>query len=205
MISSHINAPLPNPQGERPGHDIMNTPRQPWFTQFWPWFLIILPSVVVVAAIATVYIAIKHSDELVIDTYYKEGLAINQQLSQNQQARQQAVVAKIYLNPSMDLRLQLTGEGLAQINHLQLRLQHPTTEALDQSVVLTRRDGEWFEGRLGQPLLGVNHLGAPSQSRWYLTLQPFHSEEYGNWRLKGEWDMSKKTLITLWAKGALEK
>lgn len=195
MLASQISAPFPTPQGESPGHDTMNTPRQPWYKQFWPWFLIILPSVVVVAAIATVYIAIKHSDELVMDSYYKEGLAINQQLSQDQQARRQAVVAKLYLDPSRDMRLQLSGEGLAQINHLQLRLQHPTTEALDQSVVLTRRDGEWFEGR----------LGATTEGRWYVTLQPFHSEEYGNWRLKGEWDMSKKTVITLWAKGALEQ
>ena len=39
-----------------PGRDLDTTP---WYRQFWPWFLIVLPGSVVVAALTTVYIANK--------------------------------------------------------------------------------------------------------------------------------------------------
>ena len=53
------------------------TDDKPWFKQFWPWFLIILPGTVVIASLATVIIAFKGADDVVSKDYYKEGLAIN--------------------------------------------------------------------------------------------------------------------------------
>ena len=53
---------------------------QPWYRQFWPWFLIALPATVVVAGLTTWWIAAHKADSLVVDDYYKEGLAINRQL-----------------------------------------------------------------------------------------------------------------------------
>ena len=40
---------------------------QPWYRQFWPWFLISLPASVVVAGLSTLYIANRHADDLVVD------------------------------------------------------------------------------------------------------------------------------------------
>lgn len=37
----------------------------PWYRQFWPWFIIALPSVVVVASIITIVIAVSSQDRLV--------------------------------------------------------------------------------------------------------------------------------------------
>ncbi|MEQ8516343.1 MAG: FixH family protein, partial [Chromatocurvus sp.] len=48
-----------------------NTGSEPWYRQFWPWFLIVLPGTVVVASIATLIIAVRGSDDLVVDEYYK--------------------------------------------------------------------------------------------------------------------------------------
>ena len=53
---------------------------EPWYRQFWPWFIIMLPASVVVAGLSTWYIAHRHADDLVVDEYYKSGLAINRQL-----------------------------------------------------------------------------------------------------------------------------
>tara|TARA_R110002072_G_scaffold24747_4_gene83712 strand:- start:11289 stop:11489 length:201 start_codon:yes stop_codon:yes gene_type:complete len=44
----------------------MNTSRQvtdtkPWYKQFWPWFLISLPSSVVIASIITISLAVKNA------------------------------------------------------------------------------------------------------------------------------------------------
>ena len=43
-----------------------STPRgaTPWYRQFWPWFLIVLPASSVVFSFATLYVAIRHADEV---------------------------------------------------------------------------------------------------------------------------------------------
>lgn len=51
-----------------------NTPL--WYRQFWPWFLITLPSVAVVASFITLGIAIKHADTPVQDDYEQHGLTV---------------------------------------------------------------------------------------------------------------------------------
>lgn len=35
---------------------------EPWYRQFWPWFIFGLPAVAVIACFITLAIAIKHSD-----------------------------------------------------------------------------------------------------------------------------------------------
>ncbi|MFT7320700.1 FixH family protein, partial [Congregibacter sp.] len=34
---------------------------EPWYQQFWPWFLIALPGSVVIAGLSTLYIANRYS------------------------------------------------------------------------------------------------------------------------------------------------
>ena len=41
----------------------------PWYKQFWPWFLILLPGTAVVATLYTVVIANQYADDLVVDDY----------------------------------------------------------------------------------------------------------------------------------------
>ena len=40
---------------------------QPWYRQFWPWFIIALPASAVVAGLLTLWIAMSNPDYLVID------------------------------------------------------------------------------------------------------------------------------------------
>ncbi|MBT8069117.1 MAG: hypothetical protein HKP21_12920 [Xanthomonadales bacterium] len=40
---------------------------QPWYKQFWPWFIIALPASVVVASFFTLYLAVSNPDQLVVD------------------------------------------------------------------------------------------------------------------------------------------
>jgi hypothetical protein len=51
-----------------------------WYRQRWPWLLIAGPALVVVASIATAWLAVKSDDGLVTDNYYKRGLLINRTL-----------------------------------------------------------------------------------------------------------------------------
>lgn len=40
---------------------------QPWYKQFWPWFIIALPASVVVASFFTLWLAVSNPDHLVVD------------------------------------------------------------------------------------------------------------------------------------------
>ena len=40
---------------------------EPWYRQFWPWFIIALPASVVIASFVTLWLAVTHPDHLVID------------------------------------------------------------------------------------------------------------------------------------------
>ena len=45
----------------------------PWYRQFWPWALIAIPFLTVVASGITLWLAISHPDPLVVDkTGYKQ-------------------------------------------------------------------------------------------------------------------------------------
>ena len=53
----------------------VNTPVEiePWYKQFWPWFIIALPASVVIASFFTLYLAVSNPDHLVVtDDEYLE-------------------------------------------------------------------------------------------------------------------------------------
>ena len=58
----------------------------PWYKQRWPWLLIAGPAFVIIAGAVTVWLAVVSNDGLVVDDYYKQGLAVNQRLHRDQQA-----------------------------------------------------------------------------------------------------------------------
>ena len=39
---------------------------QPWYRQFWPWFIIALPASAVIASFFTLWLAISNPDQLVV-------------------------------------------------------------------------------------------------------------------------------------------
>ena len=55
-----MNQQHPNTKPEQ-GHDI------PWYRQFWPWFIIALPTAAVVASFFTLWLAISQPDYMVVD------------------------------------------------------------------------------------------------------------------------------------------
>ena len=91
-------------------HDI-----EPWYKQGWPWLLISLPASAVVGGIITIFLAVNSPNALVVDDYYKEGLAINQQ------KQRQANAARIALR------------GLLRHDGSQLTLSLSSAEALARS------------------------------------------------------------------------
>lgn len=39
----------------------------PWYRQFWPWFIIAIPSLTVIGAFVTLWLALTHPESLVVD------------------------------------------------------------------------------------------------------------------------------------------
>jgi hypothetical protein len=163
----------------------------PWYRQFWPWFLIALPGSVVIAAFATLAIAITHDDEIVRDDYYKDGLAINQQLDREQLARTMNLSATLTWQPdSGEIRVILP----LQINEQRLLLHwlHPLKRQLDRDIVLTRRDAE---STLAQGALFGGQVDTSSGGRFYIQLENPATDSGHAWRVRGE--ISAKTGATL--------
>lgn len=149
----------------------MSTDPIPWYRQFWPWFLIALPASSVCAGIATVLIASADPDGLVTDDYYRQGLAINQDLARQRVAEQRGLRGRLSVDAATGgLRLALAGQLVAP-DRLTLRLVHPTRSYGDHDAVLYRdRRGE-LSGQLRLPAGG----------RWRVLVEP----DDGRWRLSG--------------------
>jgi len=151
-----------------PTHDT-----KPWYKQFWPWFLIALPGSVVIAGLSTLYIANIHSDDLVADDYYKDGLAINRQLEKQQRAEAIGLTAKLYFSQKNGVGLvEVTVIGLSGVEPLNLALSHPLEADKDFSVQL----------RAAEPGVYSAALMRPVAARWHWTLESIGSTA---WRLNG--------------------
>ncbi|EOD53292.1 FixH family protein [Aeromonas molluscorum] len=142
---------------------------QPWYRQFWPWFIIALPATVVVAGIATAIIASKDGVNLVAEDYYKQGKEINQDLSKFDRA--QALNVHIALNlQDKELTLTPVSGDLVPNQALRLALFHPTLAGRDSDYLLTSDAKGIYRLHLDKPLTG----------KWHIRVDAFDHE----WRLQ---------------------
>jgi len=51
-----------------------------WYREPWPWLLIAGPLAVVIASLASAWLAVRSDDGVIADDYYKQGLQINRRL-----------------------------------------------------------------------------------------------------------------------------
>ncbi|MDJ0876978.1 MAG: FixH family protein [Halieaceae bacterium] len=154
-------------------NDFADTTPPPWYRQFWPWFLFGLPGIVVVAGLTTWWIAANNADSLVAEDYYKEGLAINQELSKQRLAEQLGVAAVIEASGD-SVEVTLDSEVLPAA--LELELSHPLDAESD------------IELRLAQITPGIYRAPADlsASPRWLWQLEPIVSDADRRWQLLGE-------------------
>ena len=159
--------------------------RRPWYREPWPWLLMAGPAIVIVAGIATAWIAVTNEDGLVADDYYKQGLAINQVIRRETAAAELAMQARVLFGENR-VRVFLTGQALPQ--ELVLRLVHRTRAGLDRETRLKIGANGWYEGA----------LAVSAGGRWNLFLE----DGERNWRLTGDWDAATQESIQLPAMAA---
>ncbi|MFP5409379.1 MAG: FixH family protein [Gammaproteobacteria bacterium] len=143
---------------------------KPWYREPWPWFLMSLPAAAVVAGLATVWIAAKSADGLVVGDYYKAGLAINQTLARDDAARTLGLVATV-AGDGDALAVNLEGRLAAYPDALVLTLAHPTRQGEDQTLTLAHAGNGHFRAA----------LPALADGKWQLQL----ADAAGTWRLAG--------------------
>lgn len=168
-------------------HTKQITPRnsdKPWYRHSGPWLLMAGPFVVVLAGLATAWIATKNADELVADDYYKRGKAINMDLKRDTAASQMQLTADIFMSDDhRHIRLQLKGKpDFKSPARLKLKLIHPTKMELDQEVVLQLQSGNMYEAALRTAVDGRRHISIEDlENRWRLT---------ATWRINQEGTIS---------------
>jgi uncharacterized protein len=140
----------------------------PWYREPWPWILMAAPAAAVVAGAATVWIAVDSADGLVADDYYKRGLAINQVLALEENARRLGVQARA---EARDGRLRVALAGAAP-EAVFAQLAHATRAGYDQRLRLARAAPGLYEAEL-PPL---------AAGRWRVVLE----DPRGEWRVVQE-------------------
>ncbi|MPY23898.1 FixH family protein [Shewanella psychropiezotolerans] len=126
--------------------------QQPWYKQFWPWFLIILPLCAVVASVNLLYLAVVNKDSLVSEDYYKDGKRINRDLKKIKYAKQLGLQFEMIVDDNTLTITQHGGEPyLAAMN---VEFFHPTIKARDFTQVVTADGNQIYRIALEQPITG---------------------------------------------------
>ncbi len=143
--------------------------QRPWYQQFWPWFLIVLPLCAVAASLYTFHLASSGADSMVVDDYYKKGRAINQDLSEVKKAEELGLVAELrYRNGQLELHMQGRHNNGEAVRVL---FNHPTLAKQDQQLLLTSDAAGVYRERLDRPLI---------DGQWNLQIEAFD----GHWRMQ---------------------
>jgi hypothetical protein len=146
----------------------MTTDALPWYRQLWPWLIISGPAAVLVAGAVTTWIAFASADGLVVEDYYKQGLAINKVLAREEAARRKGLVAEVSF-PRDRIVVRLAGEAPEA---LFAHLAHATRAGHDQRLRLAPSAAGTYEAEL-PPL-------APG--RWRIVIE----DPRASWRIVKE-------------------
>lgn len=135
------------------------------------WMVIAIPLTSVIMGIVLITIAVSNQDGLVVDDYYKRGLAINEVIKREARAGELALTADIEFQRSHNrVSVSLSGsDSFAAPAEIQLGFYHSTRADQDQ-VLSLRRD---THGVYTAPMPDL------SSGRWYV------SAETAEWRLNG--------------------
>ncbi len=163
-------------------HTATEKPREPWYRQGWPWFLIAFPATAVVAGVATLVIAVQTFDGMVVDDYYKEGRAIVQTIGRVEHAREIGLRAGVKVR-SESIRIELAAPDAASLpGRIRLTVAHPTRGGQDQELVIAGSAGV-YEAPLAP--LGTG--------RWLFVIE----DEARSWRMDGSAFLPAEMEITI--------
>lgn len=147
-------------------------PFEPWYTHRWPWLLMAGPATVIVAGFITMWISFSGADALVVDDYYKQGKAINQDLRRDRMAATLGLQLTLRYDAAAGI---IMGQlhGTIKNAPLTLMLIHPTVPEKDMRLQVMPDSTGMFSTAL--PLL--------ERARWQVQME----DADRSWRLNGDW------------------
>ena len=156
----------------------------PWYAHRWPWLLMLGPAVVIVGGSFASYLAITRPDAMVVDDYYKQGKAINQDLRRDRAASKLALSFEAHYDPATAAlagSIESAGQPLATPLHIYLA--HPTQPAKDLQL-LVRPDAA---GRFSVPMPMLE------RAHWQGVVEGPQRE----WRLARSWSWPRQHTLTI--------
>lgn len=152
---------------------------EPWYRQFWPWFIISLLGFSVLASLSTVWISLQTTDSLVLNSDDGIQIVAERRAGAEQLANELNLAALLAIDldsgaVSATLRSGALADAPAM---LELEFVHPAFAERDQLITLHRA----LPDAAGNPLWSGHFVTVPD-GRWYVTLQAGDK-----WRLSGEW------------------
>ena len=157
---------------------------KPWYTHLWPWLLMMGPFLVVVAASYTGWIAFTRQDAMVVDDYYKQGNAINQDLRRDAAATNLGLITNVrYDAANGKLNGNLLSFGQPIAGKILIRFAHATQPEKDIQLEAQPDQRGDFETAL--PALDLG--------RWGMTVESARRD----WRLTGTWKWPQQRAIVL--------
>jgi len=161
---------------------LMEKNPDPWYKHRWPWLLMAGPVAVLIAGFITMWISFSGADALVVDDYYKQGKAINQDLRRDRTAAHLGLSLSLRYDPAAGA---LVGQlhGATHEAPLHLLLVHPTVPKKDIRLVATPDRSGMFS--VAVPLL--------ERARWQVQME----DAAHSWRLHGEWAWPQQTMTDI--------
>lgn len=147
----------------------MNTQVTPWYRQRWPWLLMLMPAIAVLAGFVTLWLALSTNNAMVVDDYYREGKAINLELARDREAQVRGLGAVLATEAgAVTVHLE-TGSG-ALPPALHLRVIHATRAELDRAYRLVR---------IAPGVYADPSASLPAPGRWQVLIE----DPERSWRL----------------------
>jgi hypothetical protein len=154
----------------------------PWYTHRWPWLLMIGPASVLVGGSVATWLALGHPDAMVVDDYYKQGKAINQDLRRDRVASGMQLALQLrYGDGRLAGRIDSFGRPLDA--PFTIRLAHPTLPERDMKL-LVRPDAQ---GAFSVPLPVLEH------THWRVVAEGAS----GGWRLAKSWSWPQQAELDI--------
>jgi uncharacterized protein len=156
----------------------------PWYAQRWPWLIMLGPFLVVLAASYSGWIAFTRQDAMVVDDYYKQGLAINQDLRRDAAAANLGLTFNVRYDAAAGRLIgSLSSFSQPIPGKIRIYLAHSTQPEKDiQLVAQADRQGAF-------------NVALPSldKARWQVLVE----DDNRDWRLTGAWMWPQQAAIEI--------
>ena len=151
----------------------------PWYSHRWPWLLMLGPAFVLAGGGFAGYLATTRPDAMVVDDYYKQGKAINQDLRRDRAATALQLAFEVRYDPAAaTLSGSIRSAGRPLATPIYIYLAHPTQPAKDLRLLATPDAAGRFS--LALPML--------ERARWQVVVEGARRE----WRLARSWSWPRR-------------